>query len=108
LFLPLAGCSAGRCHGCSCVRKAGNSLPEGEPVSALVSAVSRPATLYAGLPSGIWQSQDAGVTWLKRSEVIATALAVHPLRADDLVIVNNDGVLQSPDGGRTWTAIANI
>lgn len=83
-------------------------LPEGEPVSALVSAVSRPATLYAGLPSGIWQSQDAGVTWLKRSEVIATALAVHPLRADDLVIVNNDGVLQSPDGGRTWTAIANI
>ena len=25
LFLPLAGCSAGRCHGCSCVRKAGNS-----------------------------------------------------------------------------------
>lgn len=83
-------------------------LPEGEPVSALVSAVSRPATLYAGLPSGIWQSHDAGVTWLKRSEVIATALAVHPLRADDLVIVNNDGVLQSPDGGRTWTAIANI
>ena len=83
-------------------------LPEGEPVSALVSAVSRPATLYAGLPSGIWQSQDAGVTWLKRSEVIATALAVHPLRADDLVIVNDDGVLQSPDGGRTWTAIANI
>ncbi|KZB55973.1 pyridine nucleotide-disulfide oxidoreductase [Thalassospira xiamenensis] len=83
-------------------------LPEGEPVNALVSAVSRPATLYAALPSGIWQSQDAGVTWLKRSEVIATALAVHPLHADDLVIVNDDGVLQSPDGGRTWPAIANI
>lgn len=83
-------------------------LPDGEPVNALVSAASQPATLYAALPSGIWHSQDAGVTWIKRSEVIATALAVHPLRADDLVIVNDDGVLQSPDGGRTWTAIANI
>ena len=83
-------------------------LPEGEPVNALVSAASQPAILYAALPSGIWHSQDAGVTWLKRSEVIATAIAVHPLRADDLAIVNDDGVLQSPDGGRTWTAIANI
>jgi photosystem II stability/assembly factor-like uncharacterized protein len=83
-------------------------LPEGEPVNALVNAASRPATLYATLPSEIWHSQDAGVTWLKRSEVIATAIAIHPLRADGLVIVNDDGVLQSPDGGRTWTAIANI
>ena len=83
-------------------------LPEGEPVNALVSAASQPATLYAALPSGIWHSQDAGVIWLKRSEVIATALAVHPLRADDLAIVNDDGVLQSRDGGRTWAAIANI
>ena len=83
-------------------------LPEGEPVNALVSAASQPAILYAALPSGIWHSLDAGVTWLKRSEVIATALAVHPLRADDLAIVNDDGVLQSPDGGRTWTAISNI
>jgi photosystem II stability/assembly factor-like uncharacterized protein len=83
-------------------------LPEGEPVHALVSAVSQPETLYAALPSGIWHSQDAGVTWIKRSEVIASALAVHPLRADDLAIVNDDGVLQSRHGGRTWTTIANI
>jgi photosystem II stability/assembly factor-like uncharacterized protein len=83
-------------------------LPESEPVNALVSAASQPATLYAALPSGIWHSQDAGVTWLRRSTVSATAIAVHPIRADDLAIVNDDGVLQSRDGGRTWTAISNI
>lgn len=81
-------------------------LPEGEPIDALVSAASLPTRLYAALPSGIWESQDAGVVWSHRSNIRAAALAVHSANADRVVAVTGDGLVQSRDGGVNWNELA--
>jgi len=85
-----------------------NPLPAGEPIHALVSAPSLPERLYAVLASGIWVSEDAGVVWAQRSTSRANAVAVHPQDADQVVAVTGDGLLESRDGGMSWTALANI
>ena len=85
-----------------------NPLPAGEPIHALVSAPSLPERLYAVLASGIWVSEDAGVVWAQRSTSRANAVAVHPQDADQVVAVTGDGLLESRDGGLSWTALANI
>jgi len=82
-------------------------LPDGEPINALVSAASRPTRLYAALPSGIWISEDAGVIWSHGTRKRATALAVHPVNSDYVVAIAGDDLIQSTDGGITWTAFVN-
>ena len=81
-------------------------LPKGEPVLALVSAASLPARLYAALPSGIWESQDAGVVWSQKSSTSALAVAIHPTNADHVVAITGDGLIESRDGGANWIALA--
>jgi photosystem II stability/assembly factor-like uncharacterized protein len=80
-------------------------LPEGETINALVSAASSPARLYAALPSGIWESQDAGVVWSQKSNTRALAVAVHPTNADHVVAITGYGLARSRDGGANWTAL---
>lgn len=81
-------------------------LPEGETINGLVSAASLPTRLYAALPSGIWESRDAGVVWSQISSTSALAVAVHPTNADHVVAITGDGLVQSRDGGANWTALA--
>ncbi len=81
-------------------------LPEGETINALVSAASLPTRLYAALPSGIWESQDAGIVWSQKSNTRALAVAVHPTNADHVVAITGDGLVESRDGGANWTARA--
>jgi len=81
-------------------------LPEGETINALVSAASQPIRLYAALPSGIWESQDAGVVWSQKSNARALAVAVHPTNADHVVAIAGGGLARSRDGGAKWTAFA--
>lgn len=81
-------------------------LPEGEPIHALVSAPSAPETLYAALPSGVWASQDAGLVWSRVTAGGATAIAVHPTDAEHIVATLDGRLMQSRDGGATWTALA--
>ncbi len=83
-------------------------LPTGEPVHALVSAPSAPETLYAALPSGLWTSSDAGVTWSHAADGFATAVAVHPADPDHIVASLDGGLMQSRDGGINWSALAAI
>ncbi|MBU4529323.1 MAG: exo-alpha-sialidase [Alphaproteobacteria bacterium] len=83
-------------------------LPKGEPILALISAPSLPMRLYAALPSGIWVSEDAGVVWAQRSSSRAQALAVHPENADHVAALTRDGLTQTRDGGRSWSALANL
>lgn len=79
-------------------------LPDGEAVIALISAVSHPSRLYAALPSGIWVSDDAGLNWSNRTSQYAMALAVHPVNSNFVVAGTGNGLIQSNDGGLTWTA----
>ncbi|MBI1260615.1 MAG: exo-alpha-sialidase [Rhizobiales bacterium] len=80
-------------------------LPEGETINGLVSAPSLPTRLYAALPSGIWESQDAGVVWSQKLNTRALAVAVHPTNADHVVAITRDGLVESRDGGANWTAL---
>jgi len=81
-------------------------LPQGETINALVSAASLPTRLYAALPSGIWESQDAGVVWSQKSNTRALAVAVHPTNADHVVAITGGGLVESRDGSANWTALA--
>jgi len=83
-------------------------LPDGEPVQALASAASLPTRLYAALPSGIFVSEDAGIVWAQRATFRAEALAVHPKYADHVAALAEGGLIQSRNGGMTWTAAANL
>lgn len=80
-------------------------LPEGEPVTGLVSALSAPERLIAALPSGLWASADGGVNWARRSGHVAIALAVHPTDPSRIAAATSDGVLLSHDGGASWAAL---
>ena len=81
-------------------------LPQGETIHALVSAPFAPETLYAGLPSGLWASQDAGVVWSPVKKGDATAIAVHPTDPEHIVAVVDGDLMQNRDAGTTWAALA--
>ncbi|WP_236545385.1 WD40/YVTN/BNR-like repeat-containing protein [Tropicimonas marinistellae] len=79
-------------------------LPAGEPVRALISSAAAPSRLWAALPSGIWISADAGLTWETANAIAATALAGDPTNPDTLIAASPDGLFHSRDAGRSWTA----
>lgn len=80
-------------------------LPQGEAVQALASAPSKPETLYAALPSGVWRSEDAGVVWSRLIKGRSSAIAVHPTNPSH-VVAEIDGILQqTTDGGAGWSAL---
>jgi photosystem II stability/assembly factor-like uncharacterized protein len=81
-------------------------LPEGERVSALVSAHGAPERLYAILPSGLWVSADGGVAWEQRSDLHAKALAVDPADPDHIAATSATDLKHSRDGGATWATLA--
>ena len=70
----------------------------------LLIAPESPSRWYAGTASGLYLSDDAGLTWHLAQpgpgHAAATTLAV---AADgSLYLGNDDGVLRSPDGGQHW------
>lgn len=79
-------------------------LPEGEPVQSLSTTPQDGSVIYAGLPSGIWKTTDAGVNWSRLSDTPARLVAVDPTNPQNLVAVTEGGILTSRDGGLTWTA----
>lgn len=83
-------------------------LPEEEPVLALVSAHSAPERLYAALPSGFWASADGGVTWDRKSDRGAIALAVNPTDPNHIAAATAAELTESRDGGATWTTLAAL
>lgn len=81
-------------------------LPAGEAVFEIALSHADPDVLYAGLPSGIWKSADAGVVWTKLVSGRTTHLAVHPEDSDRVIAAGDGENRISSDGGATWAAIA--
>lgn len=79
-----------------------------DSVKSLALAPSVPNVLFAGLPSGIWKSQDTGETWQLVADALSfPSLAVNPRDPNHIVAVSADGtMLSSRDGGLTWAAPA--
>lgn len=82
-----------------------SSLPKGEPVRVLATAPSAPGTLYAAMPSGLWNSTDGGVVWSHLAKGPAGTVAVHPENADLLAALIDGHLKLSRDGGANWAAI---
>ena len=79
-------------------------LPGLVPVRSLAAAPQEPMLLYAGLPSGIWKSMDAGVAWDKVNPADTHRLAVDPGNPLHVLAATAGGLLVSRDGGLTWSA----
>jgi hypothetical protein len=50
-------------------------LPAGQPVRSLAVSPARPELIHAALPSGIWRSANAGVTWGRARDADALSVA---------------------------------
>ena len=87
---------------------AGNPLPAGEPLRSLALAPQVPDVIYAALPSGIWKSTNAGVSWAKTGDAVAQCLAVDPSDQNHVVAAVGGGIVLSRDGGATWSAFAAL
>lgn len=86
-----------------------NPLPAGEPVRSLALAPRVPDVLYGALPSGVWKSTDAGVSWAKAGDAVAQCLAVNPNDQNHVVAgTAGGGIVCSRDGGATWSALAAL
>lgn len=79
-------------------------LPAGEPVRGLAVSLARPELIHAALPSGIWRSEDAGVTWALAKASDAFCIAADPADPLHIVAGTTGGLVDSRDGGLTWTA----
>ena len=82
-------------------------LPTKHTITALVSDLSNPQTLYASSAGGVLKSQDAGETWQTMntglSDIRIGALALHPTQPSRLYAVTASGtVFRSTDGAATW------
>ena len=74
--------------------------------TSLAVAPSVPSVLFAGLPSGIWKTEDTGSTWQLVSKALASPiLAVDPNDPNHIVAATSGGtILSSRDSGLTWAA----
>lgn len=99
-------------------RNIGPALPGGRTVDIDV-VESNPNIIYAAIgPSGVWKSENNGVTWFpvfyRESTVSVGALAVAQSSPDIIwvgtgeatcrnSVTIGDGVYKSTDGGKSWT-----
>jgi photosystem II stability/assembly factor-like uncharacterized protein len=83
----------------------GQGLARSGAVFILQLAQDRPGAWYAGAESGLYRSEDGGLSWQPVSRgpgyPAAVALAMTPDGA--LTLGNADGVYYSTDGGERWT-----
>ncbi len=79
----------------------------GEGVYAVEGTAADPNVVYAATDSGVYRSQDGGVTFAKMSGLVAVApftwLAVSQQHANILYGLVGEQVWASADGGATWT-----
>jgi len=77
-------------------------------VGAVAVAPSRPETVYAGAPAGLYRSNDGGGHW----DLVAlegrpvSSIVIDPRNADLVLAASADrGVVRSSDGGKTWKSV---
>ena len=83
------------------------SLPTKQTITALVSDLAHPHTLYASSGDGVLKSTDAGTSWqtmntgLRETQIVA--LAVNPAQPTHLYAASASGqIVRSTDGAATW------
>lgn len=79
-------------------------------VNAIVVDPRDPKSVFAAGPTGVFHSNDSGLTWQASNEGLGTAaivaLALNPSQPDTLFAATAEGVLfRSDDGAKTWHSI---
>jgi photosystem II stability/assembly factor-like uncharacterized protein len=94
-----------------------SELPEGQDfVYALATSplFEQDGICFAGHPSGLFRSEDAGLSWTDayrslelRASLATAAIAVSPNFGVDRIVFAgvSGGILRSSDGGGTWTVV---
>ena len=67
------------------------------------------SVLFASTPSGVYQSVDAGASWvLLDSPQNVSELAIDPGNPDTMLLVTEgNGIAKSIDGGQSWRAVSD-
>jgi hypothetical protein len=84
-------------------------LPRTEPLRHLVIDPVRPERLYAVMPSGIYTSDNHGVSWTRTSTglgVDPSALAIAPSESSTLYAIANAALFRSRDAGAFWEIVS--
>ena len=79
-------------------------------ITSLLADSVNELTVYATTQEGIWISKDGGVNWESLSKDLASGavivLAQNPANSQDMLSVSSIfGLVQSKDGGATWSKI---
>jgi len=69
-----------------------------------------PSTIYLGTTNGVFRSRDNGTTWNNVAQFDGESLAVDPFDSNHLMVhsLNQRALLESHDGGVTWTKVTNL
>ncbi|HXO22563.1 MAG TPA: YCF48-related protein [Thermoanaerobaculia bacterium] len=86
-------------------------LPD-EPVYTLALTPGQERRLYAGTRSGVWGSEDGGLSWRHLTADLpdiqkVTSLLVDPSQPETVIAGTWRQAYRSEDGGRTWAGVFN-
>jgi photosystem II stability/assembly factor-like uncharacterized protein len=91
------------------ISQARSGLPN-EPVYTLALVPGREGRLYAGTASGVYGTEDGGVSWRRLTGDLpevqkVTSLLVDPDQPETVIAGTWRRAYRSDDGGKTWTGI---
>lgn len=83
-----------------------------EPVYTIALVPGREGRLYAGTLSGVWGTEDGGVSWKRLTGELpeaqkVTSLFVDPIQTDTVIAGTWRQAYRSDDGGKTWAGVFN-
>lgn len=83
-----------------------------EPVYTIALVPGREGRLYAGTLSGVWGTEDGGVSWQRLTSELpqaqkVTSLFVDPIQTDTVIAGTWRQAYRSDDGGKTWAGVFN-
>ncbi len=74
-------------------------------ITALAVDPVTAARIYAGTATGIFRSEDGGLSWDKRTDYGAVSLKVNPLKPGEVYAGGSAGLYVSYDSGDTWASM---
>ncbi len=90
-----------------------NGIPDGVPVSAIVSNPKKPGFMYVGTTQTFYMSKDGGKKWTRRGGNLPlgnyASILVNPNDSDEVYVASaldiSDGIFYSDNAGWDWKRI---
>lgn len=89
------------------------TIPQGVPVSAIVSNPEKPENIFVGTTQTLYMSTDWGKTWIRRGGNLPlgnfNSILINPEKTNEMYVASaresNGGIFFSDDSGRSWKRI---